>query len=304
VFEKILGNEPLKTYFQKAISEDKFPHALLFKGADGIGKSLFAKEIARHFLQTTAQRIAQETHPDLHLFRPDGKSGLHSIESIRSLITQVHASPFEAQAKVFIIYEADRMQPVAANALLKTLEEPTPNTYLILLSSLPEDILPTLKSRCSILFFNSLSPDQIGSLLKQKNLPEHFALLAQGSMARALELAEREPIEASLFPYLAEKRPYFELSSTLDKIEKALENEDPVKQNKNIEYLFSSIFMWYRDQHLRRFQGRAKLFFPQAPSSSFQPPSLEKMGALIDEARLSYQRNIKLSVCLEKIIYY
>jgi DNA polymerase-3 subunit delta' len=205
MFDSILGNEPIKAYFRKAIEEDRFPHALLFVGLDGIGKNLFAQALALHFLQTTPSRVENETHSDFHVVRPEGKTGLHTIDALRNLIDKVHSAPFEAPAKVFIIHDAERMQPAAANALLKTLEEPTPDTYLILLSSSLAEILPTIQSRCSILHFQSLSVDQIASLLKQRELDPRFALTAQGSAGKAFELAQREPVEESLFPLLAQK---------------------------------------------------------------------------------------------------
>jgi DNA polymerase-3 subunit delta' len=299
MFDAILGNEPLKAYFRKALQEERFPHASLFSGIDGVGKSLFARTLAAHFLQTKASLL--EHHPDFHILRSEGKSGLHSIDAVRQLIDQVHSAPFQAPAKVFVIHDAERMQPAAANALLKTLEEPTPDTFLILLSSAYQEILPTIQSRCSHLRFQPLSVEQIANLLKQKDLPERFASLAQGSAGRAFELAQRAPIEASLFPFLAQKRSYFELMQALEKIEKEIEDEDPVKQNKNVEHLFSAIFMWHRDQIARKLGGTA-LFFPEAPASSQPLISLEKAGALIDEARSAYQRNIKLSACLDSLL--
>lgn len=302
MFDSILGNEAAKAYLTKAFHGDQFPHALLFTGLDGIGKSLFAKALSLHFLKTTPNRIANETHPDFHPIRPEGKSGVHTIETLRNLIDQVYAAPFEAPAKCFIIYDAERMQPAAANALLKTLEEPAPNTYLILLASSMQNILPTIQSRCGILKFHPLSSGQIASLLKERGFSEHFADLSQGSIGRALELAQKEPIEEVLFPLLAQKRPYFELSKALEKIEKMLEAEDPVKQNSNVDHFFASILMWYRDQHLRDYR-KSGFFFPEAPQSSHPIASLEKISKLIDEARLAYQRNMKLSTCLEAVFY-
>ena len=81
-----------------------------------------------------------------------------------------------------------------------------------------------------------------------------------------------------------------------------MEDEDPVKQNRNVDHLFASIFMWYRDQHARNLNQK-NLFFPLAPIASRSIPSLEKIGKIIEEARSAYQRNIKLSVCLEKICF-
>lgn len=298
MFDSILGNEPIKAYLRKAASENRLPHAFLFTGPDGVGKSLFAKDLAIHLLGNKA-RVEGETHPDFHVVRPEGKSGLHAIETLRRLIDDVHASPFEAPAKVFLIHDAHRMQPAAANALLKTLEEPSPDTVLILLTSAPQEILPTIASRCSLLRFQLLAETEIISLLSAKGLSKRFAKLAQGSAGKAFDLAEKSPVEEALFRLLSEKRNYPELSFALEQIEKEIENEDPVKHAANVEHLFAAILMWRRDQEARRFS--APLFFPDAPEPKYDLPSLTELERIVDEARLAVSRNMRLSVSLEKI---
>src|SRR3990167_1933568 len=119
VFESLLGNESVKIYLRKAVALNRVPHALLFSGIDGIGKSLFAKELATHLLQSNKERVDSASHPDLHILRPEGKGALHSIEALREMTHAMQQMPFEAKAKVFLIYDAHRMQPVQANAILK-----------------------------------------------------------------------------------------------------------------------------------------------------------------------------------------
>ena len=298
MFDSILGNEPIKAYLRKAVADNRLPHAFLFTGPDGVGKSLFAKDLAIHLLGNRA-RVEAEIHPDFHVVRPEGKSGLHAIETLRHLIDDVHASPFEAPAKVFLIYDAHRMQPAAANALLKTLEEPSPDTVLILLTSAPQEILPTIASRCSLLRFQLLAEKEIVSLLSARGLPERFAKLAQGSAGKAFDLASKAPVEETLLRLLSEKRNYPELSLALEQIEKEVENEDPVKQAANVEHIFAAILMWRRDQEARRFG--APLFFPDAQEPKRVLPSLTELERTVDEARLAVSRNMRLSVCLEKI---
>ena len=131
-------------YLKKALAEGKLPNTLLLSGSTIEGKK------AAHWLASELLRAARfETHPDFHLLVPEGKSDLHSIESIRDAIDVSHSAPYSALVKVFLIESADRMQPAAANALLKTLEEPVLDSYWILLSERPQEILPTILSRCS-----------------------------------------------------------------------------------------------------------------------------------------------------------
>ncbi|HSX37216.1 MAG TPA: AAA family ATPase [Chlamydiales bacterium] len=301
MFESILGNPAIKAFLHKSVIENHLPAAFLFTGIEGIGKSLFAKDLALHLLQSDQQRINREIHPDFHVIRPCGKSGLHSIETVRQLIDDAHAAPFEAMAKVFVIHDAHRMQSAAANALLKILEEPSPDTLFILITSAMQEILPTIASRCRILRFQALAVSEIATLLVERGLPGQFATLAQGSAGLALDLAAKIKLYESLFQLLAERYSYTDLSLTLEKIAKEIEQEDPVKQASNVESLFSIILMWHRDQIARRLH--VPLFFPEAPQASCPLVPLNEVERLIDEARLAISRNMRLSVCLEQVLY-
>jgi DNA polymerase-3 subunit delta' len=300
MFEHILGNEPLKAYLQKALSENLLPQTLLFAGPDGIGKSLFAKAVAEQLLQSAKS-------PDLHLLSPEGKSGLYAIDTLREMIEKEHAAPFANSGKVFILEDAERMQPASSNALLKTLEEPSFDTHFILLSSHPQEILPTILSRCTILSFQPLNEEMISSLLKAKGHSPQLAKLAHGSAGRAFELAnhpEYEEYRNILFTLLAEKPSFPELSLKLTQLEALIEKgseEDPVGLSRRIEHLFTSILMWHRDQHIRELNGRSELlFFPDQPTT--KPIPLSQVEKAIDQARLAIQRNMKLSVCLQKVL--
>lgn len=297
MFKKILGNEPLKAYLQKAILENRLPQTLLFLGPCGVGKKLFAKAVAEKLL-------ASPNSPDLHILTPEGKSGLYAIDTLREMIDQEHAAPFQAPGKVFILEDADRMQPASANVLLKTLEEPTSDTTFILLSSNISEMLPTILSRCTVLSFQPLGRTLIETLLQAKGLSPRYALLAHGSAGKAFELAEHPELDEQrkiLFAILGEKPSYPELSLRLAKLEELLEEgkeEDPVGFARRVEHLFASILMWHRDQHVRQLGG-TDLFFPDEPGRD--PVPLNEVEKSIEKGRLAYQRNIKLSSCFISI---
>jgi len=301
MFESIAGNEPIKAYLTKALRENQLPQTLLFGGMDGIGKNLFAKAIAERLL-------GSDRSPDLHFLAPEGKSGLYAIDTLREMIDKEHSAPFEAPGKVFILADAQRMQPASANALLKTLEEPTPDTTFILLTSAAHELLPTILSRCVSLSFQPLEEEAIAALLTAKGHPTRFAKLAHGSAGRAFELAECPELEDQrkiLFEILGERPPYYVISSQLEKLEEGIEEqkeEDPVKASRRAEYLFIYILMWHRDQHLRKLEARPELlFFPEEPvAKNFL--NLRVIEKSVEEARLAYQRNIKLSVCIKSAI--
>lgn len=302
MFDQILGNKEIKSYLSKVILNHTLPHAILFSGPSGIGKSLFAKALAACLLQTTKHKIDAELHPDFHSLRPESKSGLHSIDSLRALIDEVHSAPFESSGKVFLIYDAERMQTASANALLKTLEEPNPDTTLILLTEHPNEVIPTIRSRCGFLAFKSISEDEIASFLKEKGHEEKWAKMAQGSIGKALELATKPSLEKELITVLAERPLYSKLLLAIEKIEASIEDEDPVKKNQNAEYLFTAFLMWHRDQHALRLGIDAKhLFMFDVEPVAFPLPKMELVIRCVEEARLSFQRNIKFSTCLESL---
>lgn len=139
------------------VAADKLHHALLIQGPSGLGKADFALQLAQLLLCKGRQGDkvcghcqscllnAASNHPDLHLVESDKQIGVDQIrDAIKKLVSSAHMSG----AKVLIIYHAHTMTESSANALLKTLEEPTANTFLLLTTHKPERILPTIKSRC------------------------------------------------------------------------------------------------------------------------------------------------------------
>lgn len=135
----------------KALELKKFPNPLLLIGATVED----ARAVAKRLLgEVHESKVDSGNHPDVHLLEPEGKSRLHPIASIHKLIQEMGLPPFEAGRKIFVIDKSDQMLPAAANALLKTLEEPHPDTFFILLSDHPDRLLPTVVSRLNPLCFS------------------------------------------------------------------------------------------------------------------------------------------------------
>lgn len=139
-----------KERLARLIQSGKIPHALLFAGPKRAGKKAAALQFAVDLLQT---RKKPENHPDIHLYFPEGKAGMHPIESIRALTQDVSLAPYEGKWKIYIVHEAEKMLPTSSNALLKTLEEPASHTLIILISDHPDRLLPTVLSRCQTIDF-------------------------------------------------------------------------------------------------------------------------------------------------------
>jgi len=202
-FSQITGNEEIKKRLAVMLSKGALGQALLFAGAEGVGKSVFALALAAALIAPAdgdlelRQRVLTAQHPDLHVYRPEGKLGLHTLESLRQLSREVYLPPYEAPLKIFILHEAERMLTYSANALLKTFEEPPPRTLFILLSDAPAAILPTILSRCYALHFRPIDPFLISNFLQRRypSLDEatrvQIVRRSEGSIGRAVRLAEQ-----------------------------------------------------------------------------------------------------------------
>lgn len=161
-----LSGTPTVAVIERAIEKRRLSHSLLLTADDLDLLSAVAHAIADRLLNEgplTTARFAPEQHPDCFFLRPAGKMRQISADATRELIGKVQVSPTMAPRKVAVIYECDRMNITAANIFLKTLEEPPSNTALLLLTTRPYSLLPTIRSRCLHFRFPSVdagfSPD-------------------------------------------------------------------------------------------------------------------------------------------------
>lgn len=129
-----------------AMDAGRLAHAHLFTGSAGSGKTWIARQLAGRLLGCEPEAVI--AHPDAHFVQPESKSRRIVIDQIRDLDRVIQRKPLLSPNKVAIITDADRLQPSAANAFLKTLEEPPPGSLILLTSALPEAILETVLSRC------------------------------------------------------------------------------------------------------------------------------------------------------------
>jgi DNA polymerase-3 subunit delta' len=222
-FSDILGQEPALQTLYRALDTRHVHHAYRFEGPDGVGKELAAFSLAQALVCeqggvracgacsacVRALKISEDeprvpAHPDVVLIErglyrgrisANEATGI-SIEQVRRIVLErVGYRPHEGRALVFIVRAAEELTISAANALLKTLEEPSPGTHFILLSSRPNRLLDTIRSRTLPVRFSPLADDLVASILERKGLDAKVAPLAQGSVALALELASEDAIK-------------------------------------------------------------------------------------------------------------
>jgi DNA polymerase-3 subunit delta' len=217
----IIGQERALAILRGFQLRKRVPHALLFAGDEGIGKKLVALNFAKalnckgsgvsgqrsdverrsenpdekmegltHDSSTrfdaceqcpSCKKINSGNHPDVSVIAPEGDGGQITVSAVRALEETLSFKPFEGRWKVAVIDEADRLNQSAANAFLHTLEEPTPQSVLILVSSRPEVLLPTIRSRCQKIYFSPLPVDAMSSYIRENMSElsgEHAALLS------------------------------------------------------------------------------------------------------------------------------
>jgi DNA polymerase III subunit delta' len=136
-----------------ALAAGQLPHALLIHGPGGWGELALANALALRLIDRDGSgRVAAEVaHPDLRWLAPEGAGEQIRIEGIRALVEFMLQTPQIAIRKVAVICDAGAMNPYAANALLKTLEEPPPGSHVLLVSDALHSLLPTIRSRCQLL---------------------------------------------------------------------------------------------------------------------------------------------------------
>ncbi len=216
-FSQILGQDRPIATLRAAWLADRLPHGIIFAGPVGVGKGTTATALATLFLCekpredqpcgkcASCQGMAAGNHPDFHiitkeLIRYHDKTGKSkgttlSINVIRpELVEKASRMAVMGRGKVFIVEQAEYMEPVAQNAMLKTLEEPAGRTLIVLITDQPDSLLTTIKSRCQTVRFGPLADDIVQTALTKRGLSpseaQAAARLARGSIGLGLKWHE------------------------------------------------------------------------------------------------------------------
>ena len=224
MFDHLIGNQAVKDAIGRFISNRRVPNSLLFAGPEGVGKKQFALQLARSIVchkpqdggacencaacrrvgvfkipsgdnRDEYQKVIFSEHADVGQVIPYGRNVL--ADAIRDLEKEANFRPFEAQARVFIIDDAHRMNTTASNALLKTLEEPPATSHIFLITSKPNALLPTIRSRVQTLRFGPVAANELEHhLLTTHEYSQSDARLiastSNGSVVQALSVDAEE----------------------------------------------------------------------------------------------------------------
>ncbi|MEO5717080.1 MAG: AAA family ATPase [Chthoniobacterales bacterium] len=305
-------------YLASAQQRNRLAHAYLITGAPGSGKRALAAELAHRVNGAPAKDIFAGSAPDVHLASPESKSRRIVIEQIRSLEHALQMRASDGRRKVAVISEADRMVTQAANAFLKTLEEPPNNSLLLLLSSIPEILPETILSRC--IEISLTSPVDAALSGEQEELVELLNRLtsgSDGSVHQAYQLAQgvhgllgqiREKIQGETAEALKREEAHYKNTTdggdwldTREDYYKAL-GESRVLQER--AQLIETLFLWWGDV-LRASAAVPARELPKAAASTeaiaarLTTPEILRRIRRLEELRDQLGRNIQEALALE-----
>ena len=214
VAEPIIGHDEVRAFLDRELANPS--HAYLLVGPTGTGKATLARNFARLLLCpergdheepcSSCRRIGTGNHPDLILVEPEGRTSL-GADTARWVVEHAVLSPVESDRRVFLIEEAGLMTEQAANALLKTLEEPTAPVVFILVAESEDDFPPTVASRCRLVRVGRVPLPDLSAALVERGVAEAqadvLALVSAGRPGLALQLAAQPEVAALRQAWLA-----------------------------------------------------------------------------------------------------
>ena len=232
MMDRIIGHKKVLDFFEKAEENKKLSHAYCFVGPAGVGKRTVAECIAAGFFGKEKRDLS--THPDFRFVAQlkDEKTGktkkdisIDQLKEVRAFLSQ---RPFLGQNKIVIIDNAERMNVSAANALLKTLEEPPEYATLFLVTTDESRLPSTIQSRCQTIFFHPVGKEEIFNYLKNENIDTD---IAHDMVDRSGGLPGRA------FKWAEDVETYEWYKKEIDRF-KSLSGESFYKKIKTIEDLF------------------------------------------------------------------
>src|SRR5262245_32502272 len=277
-FNDVIGHRSSIAALQTAVAHERLAHAYLFYGEAAIGKRLTAVRFAQALVceqasptQTiescgtcrSCQQIESRTHPDFFVIEPDTELATPQIkiEQIREIEQQMIYRPLVGERKICLIDEADRMTIGAANALLKTLEEPPDHSLFLLISNRPAALPATIRSRCQALRFSTPTRTQVeAALIRLRNLPpaeaRFLAMVCEGRIGEALT-SDTKDLQARQKEFMELVRPQSLQSTTA-----ILSSAEAIAKADRAQDVLGWMARWIRDLVLIQVAGdRDQLFY-------------------------------------------
>lgn len=340
IANQIRGHQLILEMLHRGLSRNRLPHALLFVGNAGIGK----KRVARHLAQclfcqqtpvdqlvccnecNSCKQMAAGTHPDLISVEcPPDKAvlplsliiGKDEQRGREGVCYEMSLRPMLGDRRIAIIDDADKMNAESANALLKTLEEPSANYLMILIASELDAILPTIRSRCQSIRFGCLSDEDVAALLVQQQLTEseeqaiQVARLAEGSLSTASQLLDEslEELRVNITRQLSKKpfQPQVFAQSVMQAIDDIGGETATQRKTANWIIKFCADFYHQAIQHAAKYGSDSHSKQIENFVAGFSDETadrIEKLGKLLDRLILTEEQinqNATIPLCIESL---
>ena len=316
-FNRVVGHQQIITHLQNAIASDTVSNAYIFGGEDGSGKKMLATLYAMALecrekdrpcmMCSSCKKASDGNHPDI-IYVKHEKPNTISVDDVRrQLVDDVAIRPYESRYKIYIIEDAEKMTPQAQNAILKTIEEPPEYVVILLLTTNPEALLPTIQSRCVTLNLRPVRDRQVKEfLMSNLHVPDYKADIltsfAQGNVGKAIEAARSPEFEEMTEKAIQILKSYGNrnVGEVLDVVR--MMSDD--KQNIN-EYL-EFFSMWFRDVLMFKatrevdsliFKDEINAIRSRASVSSYE--GLEKILEAIEKAEQRLRANVNFDLVME-----
>lgn len=319
-FDEIIGQEHIVSHLVNAIRTGNVSHAYLLQGEAGSGKSSIA-EVFAMALQCeegmgepclnchSCKQALSKNHPDIRVLTH--AKDRYSVDEIREqFVNDIEVKPYSGEYKVYIIPDAQDMNPSCQNAILKTLEEPPAYAIILLLCTNSDMMLETIRSRCVTLNIHPLKDEQIKEyLMSEKQVPDYRAdvitAFARGNLGRAGLLTDSESFEelrseANFLLKSIKKMEVFEIAKQAKNI---------VSEEMDLQELLNYLILWFRDVLLYKathsskkllFKDELRLIKEWADDSSFE--GLSEVLRMIDETAGKLRANVNKEATLELLM--
>lgn len=317
-FKEIIGQETSIAFLKSVYRGRRLAHAYVFVGSQGVGKTKTALNFAKLLVCEKPQqddpcdrcpscvKAEAMNHPDVQWVKPEGQ--FIKIDSIREACRRLNLKGFESSKKILIISEAEYLNDESSNALLKTLEEPTPQTVIILIATTLKAILPTIASRCQKIVFSSLSEENLVSLLKNRfgihaDAGVYLARLSEGSLGIALQYAQEGLFNRKNQIINEALDQHYSLNQFMGLI-----GPEREEQNVKIQEMFCVLLTWFRDLLLAKISGDPAYFINidrmdeiKQRSRDFSFSEIEERMTAIADAGSAMERNINRRIALASL---
>jgi len=321
-FKDVVGQERAIKILTKSLKEDKVSSSYIFVGSEGTGKKFTVIEFTKVLnclnlnkkLEAcdnchSCNEINKQCYPDLKIIETTTSS--IKIEQIREIRKEIELKPFKSTKKVYIIDQAEKMTLEASNCLLKIMEEPPCYVIIILICSKIDVILPTIISRCQIIYFGLITSLKIKELLLnrlsnlEKNKAEIISRLAQGSIGRAFKLSSDKEYftrRDRILDYLSIIFPGKYDDLFFSEVEKMISEID------KIEEILEMIKLWFRDILIIKRTGNQKyivnydkLEILSRKSQIYSKKSLIDIIDYLDRVEEYLMKNVNKRLILERL---